>query len=201
MRSILYTRFMLLKKQWISFIFWLLLPIIATVLIILITNAVQEDSKIPIGIVMEEHTSHAESLLESIKASPLIRVAEMTEAEARNGVESHELDSAFIIEEGYENKVLRGNRNRLITSYKSDLSFAYIPVSEMIASLVQEDTGKSKAAHEIINLANQLQVNESVDYHDIIAKTTEIQQQENLLFTSFSFSDSAIKDSENGWIS
>lgn len=97
------------------------------------------------------------------------------------------MDSAFIIEDGYEAKILRGSRNRLITSYQSNLSFAYTPIREMLISYVQQDTGKVKAAHTITDLQERLQPEAMVSFDEIIAKTNEIQAQENLLATTFSF--------------
>ncbi|WP_339228342.1 ABC transporter permease [Oceanobacillus sp. FSL K6-2867] len=187
MMSIIKTRLMNWKKHWISHLFWFLFPILATVCMIQVTNIVQEDSKIPIGMVVKEDSALADSLLGAMKDSPLLRVYELSESEARNRIESHELDSAFIIEDGYEAKILRGSRNRLLTSYQSNLSFAYTPIREMLISYVQQDTGKAKAAHTIINLQESIQPETTVSFEEIIAKTNEIQAQENLLATTFSF--------------
>ncbi|WP_067730636.1 ABC transporter permease [Oceanobacillus damuensis] len=190
MKSIFQTRLTHWKKQWLSLLFWLSMPIAATLIIINVTNILQEDSKIPVGFVLKENTPMAEALLESVQASPLVRVYELNETQAKNMIESHELDSAFVIEEGYEQQIQRGNRNRLITSYKSDLSFAYTPISEMITSYVQQDSGKAKAAHTIINLAETMETSESLTFNEIITKAEEIQARENLLQTTFSFANS-----------
>lgn len=196
--SIIQTRLMHWKKHWISHLFWFLLPILATVCMIQVTNVVQEDSKIPIGMVVKEETGLANALVETMKASPLLRVYELSESEARSRIESHELDSAFIIEDGYEAKILRGSRNRLLTSYQSNLSFAYTPIREMLISYVQQDTGKAKAAHTIINLQESLQPEATVSFDEIIAKTNEIQAQENLLATTFSFYNDAGVETTDG---
>lgn len=198
MMSIIQTRLMHWKKHWISHLFWFLLPILATVCMIQVTNVVQEDSKIPIGMVVKEETGLANALVETMKASPLLRVYELSESEARSRIESHELDSAFIIEDGYEAKILRGSRNRLLTSYQSNLSFAYTPIREMLISYVQQDTGKAKAAHTIINLQESLQPEATVSFDEIIAKTNEIQAQENLLATTFSFYNDAGVETTDG---
>ncbi|WP_337018045.1 ABC transporter permease [Oceanobacillus massiliensis] len=191
MISIIHTRWTLLKKQWRSLLFWLLLPIIATVIIIHITSSIQEDSKIPVGIVMEEHTSMAKKLAESLQDSPLIEVVKVTEQQARTMIETHELDSAFIVEKGYAEQIQRGTRNHLITGYRSNLSFAYTPVSEMVMSYVQQDAGKSRAAHTIITLAENLEKGSPFTYSEIIAKIQDVQENENLLRTAFSFADNS----------
>ncbi|MGJ9457155.1 ABC transporter permease [Oceanobacillus sp. CF4.6] len=189
MKSIFETRLIQWKKQWVSLLFWLMMPVIATLLMINMTSMFQEDSKIPVGIVMEENTPMALNLLESVKASPLIRVYERTEFEVQKMIESHELDSAFVIEAGYEQQIMQGERNRLITGYKSDLSFAYTPVSEMLISYVQQDTGRAKAAYTIIGLAENIDASTSVSLDEIMKKTREVQAQENLIRTDFSFNN------------
>ncbi|RDW16296.1 ABC transporter permease [Oceanobacillus arenosus] len=195
MMAILYTRLIHWKKQIISLLFWLLLPILATLAIVYGTSLIQQDSKIPVGIVTGDDSEIANALYESIRATQLIRVIDVTEAEARRLVESHELDSAFVIGEGYGQDVENGRRNRLITSYLSNLSFAYAPVSQMIISLVQQDTGHSKAAHTVINLSNH--TTEQWTWDEIVAKTIEIQQEEDLLRTTFTFANTVGMENEN----
>ncbi|WP_170138764.1 ABC transporter permease [Oceanobacillus chungangensis] len=195
MMAILHTRLIHWKKQMLSILFWLLFPILATLAIVYGTNLIQQDSKIPVGIVAGDDSEIANTLYDSIKATPLIRVIDVTEAEARRLVESHELDSAFVIGDGYEQDVENGRRNRLITSYRSNLSFAYAPVSQMIISLVQQDTSRSKAAHTVIKLSNNS--TEQWTWNEIVAKTIEIQREEDLLRTTFSFANTAGADNEN----
>jgi ABC-2 type transport system permease protein len=88
-----------------------------------------------------------------------------------------------------------------LSSYRTDLSFAYSPVKEMIVSLVQEETGRSKAAHYIIQLNEQYQGENSWTWEDISEKSIEIQQDENLLYTAFHYNDSAESPTETSLIS
>ncbi|WP_197046750.1 ABC transporter permease [Oceanobacillus salinisoli] len=195
MIDILKTRLIHWKKQWMSLLFWLAFPTIGTILIIYTTTAIQQDSQVPVGIVLEENTPLASELYHTIQQTPLIRVVDVTEAEAKRKVETHELDSAFIIQEGYEEKIQKGNRNWLIKSYTSDLSFAYTPVKEMIISLVQEDTGRTKTAHIVRQISEGSSKQWSIE--EIIVKAKEIQQEENLLRSTFSFADGEQSRSEN----
>lgn len=189
MISTLQTRLIHWKKQWLSLLFWLLLPIIATILVIHFTNIIQEDSKVPVGIVMEEETPLANALYESLEMTTLIRVYNLTEKEALHQLEKHELDSVFVVQSGYEDKIRKGSRNRLITSYRSDLSFAYSPVKEMIVSYVQQDTGRAKAAYTINQISDTFNINQQWTWEEIVAKSKEIEADENLLHTTFSFAD------------
>lgn len=189
MIDIFKTRLIHLKKQWPSLLFWLLLPIGATVIIISITNSIQADTKVPVGVVLEEETDLAMDLYDSIKQTPFIRVHETTEEEALYKLKKHELDSVFIIHDGYEEQIRLGHRNRLVTSYQSDLSFAYSPVKEMIVSYAQQETGRSKAAHTVQMLSEQYNQNKRWTWEEIIKKSKSIQKEENLLQTRFSFAN------------
>lgn len=189
MIDIFKTRLILLKKQWPSLLFWLLLPIGATVIIISITNSIQADTKVPVGIVLEEETALAMGVYDSIKQTPFIRVHETTEKDALYKLKKHELDSVFIIHDGYEEQIRQGSRNRLITSYQSDLSFAYTPVKEMIVSYAQQETGRSKAAHTVLMLSEQYNQSKQWTWEEIINKSKSIQKEENLLHTQFSFAN------------
>ncbi|WP_327605557.1 ABC transporter permease [Virgibacillus tibetensis] len=201
MMNSLLTRFIHWKKQWITMLFWLILPIFGTVSIINVTTAIQEDSKVPVGIVVEDETLLAANLVESIRQTPLIRVDETTEEDALHKLEKHELDSVFIIRNGYEEQVKRGSRNRLITSYKSDLSLAYTPVSEMIISFAQKDTGRSKAAFTVKNLSEEYNPHLQWTWDEVVEKSRQIEAEENLLRTTFNFlhTDSIDQDEVTVW--
>lgn len=197
MKKILETRIMHWKKQWFSLGFWLLLPILATWGIIAGTNAMVDDSNVPVGIVLEEETDATLELIEEIKSAPLIRVTVLPEEKALHRLRKHDLDSVFIIHEGFQEKILNNDRNQLITGYRSDLSFAFAPVKEMILSYVQQETGRVKAAFVVQQLEKKYNGNNDWPVEEIIAKSKAIQRDEHLLDTSFSFSDSSVKTKEN----
>ncbi len=196
MISILKMRLLHWKKQVFSLLFWLLLPIIATLFIINFTSTVQEESEIPVGVVLEEESQLANELVESINETNFIRAEEMSEKDALHSLETHELDSVFIIREGYQEQIVNGSRNRLLLSYQSDLSFAYTPVSEMIISYVQQDTGRSKAAYTVMELSEGYQQKDNWTWEEVIAKSKEIEEEENLLQSVFSFSGDALASAD-----
>lgn len=187
MKNILFTRFIHLKKYWISFIFWLVLPLIGTVTILQLTGDLQEETKIPVGIVLEEETTKSLNLFHSIKDSPLLRVYQLSEHQALNKLEKHELDSVFIIKNGYEEAIRKGSRNQLITSYHSNLSFAYTPVKEIIVSLVQQETGRSKAAYIVEDLSEEYHRSNEWTWDEIVETSQLVQEEENLLNSTFSY--------------
>ncbi len=186
MMDIITTRWLHAKKHLLSILFWAVFPILFTWIIISGTGAIQDQSSIPVGIILEEDSDLAVQLKEKLDSSDLIRVIEMeNETEARQMVATHELDSAFIIKKGYKAAIDAGQRNRLITSYRTDLSMGYTPVVEMIASYVQEDSGKSKTAYTIMNLGETLNSSSIPGYDEIINEIYSIEESENLIFTNF----------------
>lgn len=189
MNNIILTRFIHLKKNWISFIFWLVLPLIGTLAIVLVTDELGKESKIPIGVVIEESNEQSLKLYQSIKDSPLLNVEKLNRNQALEKLEKHELDSVFIIKKGYESSIKKAERNRIITSYHSNLSFAYTPVKEMIISLVQQETGRSKTAYIVESLSKDYNQANRWTWGEIVETSEIVQEEENLLNSSFSYSE------------
>ncbi|MDX8045235.1 ABC transporter permease [Gracilibacillus sp. S3-1-1] len=187
MKDIIYTRFLLLKKQSFSLTCWILLPLLVTVGFVYIAETAQDDMNVPIGMVLEEDSSASHLLLEAIEDSSLVSVTSLSEREAIRKLEQHELDSVFIIRAGYEENIHNGNRKNVLTSYYSDRSFAYTPVREMIVSIIQQDTGRSKAADAVMNLERQLNGEQNWAIDEIIEKSRQIEQEEDLLQNEFRY--------------
>ncbi|GAA0437999.1 hypothetical protein GCM10008983_13650 [Lentibacillus halophilus] len=187
MKQIITTRLMHWKKQWVSLMFWLLFPFVATVSVIMITDALQDDAQIPVGVVLKEETDASEALVQKIKSAPFIRTTILPEDKALYRLEKHDLDSVFTIHSNFEQKIQQNNRSRLITAYQSDLSLAYSPVKEMIVSYVQQETGRAKAAFTIQELEKRYSGQTQSTIEDIVAKSKTIQKEEDLLSTNLTF--------------
>ncbi|WP_077321314.1 ABC transporter permease [Virgibacillus proomii] len=197
MKAIIQTRFLHWKHQFPALLFWLVLPIGVILGFNYAVTAIQADSKVPVGIVIEDKSTTARELVDKMNEAPFIRVKQLDKEQALQQLEKHELDSVFIIKEGYEKQVNSGSRNRLLTSYQSDLSFAYTPVSEMIASFVQKDTGRAKTAYTILQLEEQLTTNTHWNIEEIITTSKEIEAEQDLLKASFQFKGQAKTNETN----
>jgi ABC-2 type transport system permease protein len=181
------TRLMRWKKEWKSLLFWLIFPLLLTFLVLQSVEAWQAKTKVPIALVVEEETEMVTHLIEEIAQSELLLIHYMELDEALHKLEQHELDSVFVIREGYEDHILANRRNQLIEAYSSNRSFAYRTVVEMIASIAQQDAARSKAAFVIRQLYKEHGMEDEWSYSDIIASSQERQQSKALLQTSFSF--------------
>ncbi|KAB8137481.1 ABC transporter permease [Gracilibacillus oryzae] len=199
MRDIIAARFLLLKKNAVSLIIWLLAPLLITILFLSTVHTVQDDFRVPVGVVLEEETPSTNELYEAMEQSSFVTVSLLSEREAIRQVQQHELDSAFVIKEGYEEQIQEGNRRDLLESYYSDRSFAYNSVKEMIVSIIQQETGRIKAANTVIALERELNGTSNWTEQEIIAKSRQIQAEEDLLNNEFRYMGEAPAD-ESGLI-
>lgn len=193
MKIIFQTRLILWKKHWISLLFWLLFPALVTWALIVQFATIQADTKVPVGIVLEEETLLIQDLYDSLKDTPHIRPVILSEREALNQLEKHELDSVFIIRKNYEEKIQKGSRNQLIKSYQSDLSFAYTPLRETVISYVQQDYSRAKAAEVVQSIGTEYGVTEVWSWHELIERSKEIEQEQKLLEVDFTFAQTDVQ--------
>src|SRR5690625_5161656 len=148
MKSVISTRLIHLKYNWLHVLFWLLFPLLITFIINHLVLAVESDTKLPISVIQEENTEMSEALLESIKMTDFLRVVDLDKKEALNQLKKNELEAVFVIKSGYERQIKRGGRNKLVEAYESDLSLAFIPIAETLTSYIKQDAGRSKAFFE-----------------------------------------------------
>lgn len=187
-KKVIEARFLHIKKHWIGLLFWLLIPLVASLCITSIVGAVKEDSKVPVGIVIEEPNELTNELLTEISTTSFIKAKQLAEDVALYQLKKHELDSVFVIHSDFASQIRKGRRSHIITSYQTNQSLAYTPVKEMILSYVQQETGRAKTAYIIKELAKNYHSNSNWTWDEIISKSKDIQEKESLLHTSFSFS-------------
>ncbi|MFZ3576348.1 ABC transporter permease [Virgibacillus sp. DJP39] len=197
MKNVVETRLLHLKKHWFSLLFWLLLPLIVTLAISTVLSNVQDDSRIPIGIVIENSNEPTIELLNEIATTTFVNVQQLSEKEALYQLRKHQLDSVFVIHNDFASQIRAGNRSHIITSYRTNQSLAYTPVKEMILSYVQQETGRSKAAYIIRELTESYQMESEWTWKQVIEKSKEIQEEESLLQTTFSFNGGNSQTVEN----
>lgn len=176
-----------LRKEWKSIIGWLLLPLIMTVLVMKGVGVWQEETKVPIALVVEEETQLANQLVDELLHTELLHIHFMELPEALHKLEQHELDSVFVIQEGYEENVLTNRRNQVIEAYSSNQSFAYQAIVETVTSLAQQDMARSKAAFVIKQLFKDYGTADEWDYDEITEKSRERQENNALLQTTFTY--------------
>lgn len=187
--NIFKTRLILLKKQWLSLLFWIVFPLLITIIVINLLATIGKDSRIPISIVLEEETPITLKFKKEISTSSLVRLVELPENNALNELEKHNLDSVFIVDADFDRYILEDRRVAMITGYKSDLSFAYLPVKELILSHLQRHSGRSKMVHFIHDMSNEFNPHTEWEREELIKKANSIENEENLLQTTLEYSN------------
>lgn len=152
-----------------------------------IAHSVKEDTKIPVGVVLEDEGVLAQQLYDSIANTTYIRPFLLDKREALNKLEKHELDSVFIIQRNYDNTIEKGGRTNLIKSYRSDLSFTYVPLKELVISFVYEDFIRSHAAFYAQELQRTYHSEGAFNWINLVERSKEIENEQDLLQTNLIF--------------
>ncbi|GEN84076.1 hypothetical protein SLU01_23880 [Sporosarcina luteola] len=141
----------------------------------------------PIAVIVEDDSQMARQLANEIAAIDLLEVRYIGLDEALHKLQQHELDSVFLLRDGYETAVLSNDRNWLIRGYSSNRSFAYQAVAETVMSIAQQDMSRSKAASVIQQLYKEYGMEDVWNYDAIIQRSMERQENESLLQTHFTY--------------
>ncbi len=197
MKGILYTRGLRMKKDWKSLAFWLIFPFLLTFVTTKLIGFWGEESKIPIGLVIEEESQLSNQLIEKLKDVPYLNVKLLNYRDAINELEKHELDSVFVLHDRYEEIIRDGKRNRLIDAYSSNRSYAYFAVKELMTSFVQDDVSRSKAAYEVKDLFQEYGADEEWNWEEIVQASIEKQESQQLLQTNFTYQNQSVEVQED----
>lgn len=187
MKAILAIQAMRLRKEWKVLLAWLILPLLLTILTFSTINKFGDESKVPIGLVIEDESALSDALVQRIMNTDYLQVNRLDLQTATDLLEKHELDSVFVIKDGYEKDIVSNRRSQLIEAYSSNRSFAYFAVAETISSYVQEEATRTKAAMEIKKLYEKYDSSEEWNIEEIFKTSKEKQEKKQLITTSFSF--------------
>lgn len=118
----------------ISLVFSLLIFIL---IFHILSESAEEYSAIPVGLVDYDKTTESFNLVKGLSQSPSLRIIEDEEKLLHKLLLDEKINALFIIEEGYEENIKKGNPNKLIKVYyisdnKSALILSDIIAGEMI---------------------------------------------------------------------
>lgn len=190
MKSILATRFIQIKKEWKGLVFWLLLPLVLTFLWLKIISILDEESKVPIALVVEEKSNLSNALIENISKTPYLHIYFLGIGDALHKLEKHELDSVFVIRKGYEENIHHNHRLQLIEAYYSNQSLAYFAVMDTISSFAQYDITRSKAALKVKEIQQTYGAEKTSEWEEIVQTSRTFQEKEELLKTEYTYQQS-----------
>lgn len=177
-------RLLWLKKEAVSVLFWLFMPLIFTPLIVGVVQSFQEDVTIPVGLVIEEASPLTDQLVEQLNQADYLSVRQMNKAKALQLLEQHELDSVFVLRKNYEENLLSGNK-RVIEGYASNRSYAYFAALEMVSSFAQEQASRGKLVNELEQLLSQNNRLDLWNKEAILSESIERQVNNDLIRIDF----------------
>lgn len=190
MKDMIYARWLLLKRHISKIIFWLILPLLLTVVITMLVNRTSDDFRVPLAVITEENSTEVNSIIQGLGDSEFISIETFQTVDRSNvlrQLEQYQFDSVFIFSEGFEEKLRQGERRNLIEVYYTDQSLYYEPSKELVASLVQELIGQYTTIDDVLQLQDFLLSGTEVENEEILAERERIKTETNLVNQTFYF--------------
>ncbi|WP_170008345.1 ABC transporter permease [Bacillus fonticola] len=129
------------------FIVLAVIPVIATQGWAWGTREAGENVRIPIAIVTEEETEMVESVLKRLEeTTQTYRLIQLEEDEARRALAIGKVDSVFLFQKGFEERLVNGEIDPIVTSIIGAGSFGYGVFQEELASELMRIALQAKAA-------------------------------------------------------
>lgn len=173
-----------LKKQLLPLCLALLAPILLTYASLALLP--KTEVRIPVGLVLEEQTELAQTLVSTLQSSPVLTVQLLTTKQALQALEKHELDSVFIIKDGFEATILANERAVIVEGYHSNMSLMYEVASELISSRTLQLVGQQQTVQTI------QQLDPTSVRAEIIESSHDYFQHQPLLSTTIRYQDSTV---------
>lgn len=157
MRAMLQIRFMLWQKQLASLLLWLFAPLLLTLLVVSLMHYVEKQAATPIAIVLEDDSDTAKAIFKQIASNDFLQVNALSKTQALAQLETHTIDSVFVILPNFEEKLAKQQQTTYIESYYSDLSFMFEPVNELVFAVLLQNLGKQQAITKVQQIAQDFQ--------------------------------------------
>lgn len=170
------------KKQLLPLCLALLAPIVLTYATLALLP--KAEVRIPVGLVVEEQTELAQTLVSTLQSSPVLTVQLLTTKQALQALEKHELDSVFVIKDGFEATILANKRAVIVEGYHSNMSLMYEVASELVSSRTLQLVGQQQTVQTI------QQLDPTSVRAEIIESSNDYFQHQPLLSTTIHYQDS-----------
>ena len=180
MKNIIFTRLMWLKYDWKSTSFWLVFPLLASIIAMQLFNLATDSAKVPVGIVIEKQSPLTDEILQQLSSHQSIDVVVLREKQALNMLEQHKLDSVFVFKHNYEDGIANEKR-RIIEAYSSNRSYAYFSTVELIQSLVQQQATRGKLINEAKQLLTEHHRLDLFNEKQLLEDSKELQFEKDLI--------------------
>jgi len=138
-------RIKILLKDRTACICYLISVIVMVCLLIGLKNSSEERSAVPIGLVINDESREAEFLRERIKQTPAVYVYEGELDELNEKLLEGNINSIFIIDEGYGERVRKGETDELVTIISGEDDRMSVIIGDILAGSMLYDICANKS--------------------------------------------------------
>lgn len=149
---ILLYKFKALSKDKMLITLLVFLPVFFTLLVGGVQNY-EKQQVIPIAVVDCDKSTYSQLVIERFKKKGGVQVLELEEVEkARKLVKNYQVEAAFVIKQGFQERINQENINETITVLKSPNSLSYVLIQELLASEVIRVAANEAAANWVMTV-------------------------------------------------
>lgn len=130
----------------VKLLFYTVIPIISVFLLGILLEEGQRGIKVPIALVDEDESEFSELILKRMKGEERIQIIPAQIEEAEKMLLKHEVDSVFIIKDGFQKQLFEGKEDSIVDILLTDASVAYGIVREAIAAEILRLSSNIQAA-------------------------------------------------------
>lgn len=153
--NILLQRMKQIVKSPVALLFILIIPIGVTLGFGFLFEKGQSELAIPVALVDEDKGDFSKTITKRMNGQSKIKIIDVSRGNAERLLAKNEVDSVFIIKQGFQDKLLQEKRGNTIDVWVSPSSMAVGIVREVMASEVMRLTSNIKAAERVEKLYNQ----------------------------------------------
>ncbi|WP_240257760.1 ABC transporter permease [Fredinandcohnia quinoae] len=158
-------------KNPVSLLFLFIIPIGATIGLGSLFEKGQEELAIPIALVDEDKSDFSKIITKRMSDQSKITITNVSREKAEKLLATNEVDSIFMIKQGFQDNLLQEKREDTIEVWVSPSSMAVGIVREVMASEVIRLTSNIKAAEHVEKLYNQKGIEDSSIWDEAYAYT------------------------------
>lgn len=149
-----------------GFLLVLLIPLAATMLLSSFFEKQQKELVIPIGVVDLDQSDFSKEIIKGMNNQEMLVIYEGSSEEGSELLERNEVDSVFVIQPGFQEQLLKEEREGTIELWISPNSVLSGVIQEVVASEVTKITSAIKAANNVQQLYKRYHVINEFDWQD-----------------------------------
>ena len=172
-----------------NFLLILFIPLAAAILIGGFLEKQQKELAIPIGVVDLDESDFSKEIIKGMKKQEMIMVYETSSEEGNELLEQNEVDSVFVIKNGFQEQLLKEDREETIELWISPNSVLSGVLQEVVASEVTKITSAIKASNKVQQLYKRNHINSEFDWQDAYEYTLKQWEPEPLMTIKYTEDD------------